>query len=141
MTIGEAIKKARHKKCWYQRELAANSNIGLESIGSYEIDEHVPRLDAAIMLADSMGISLQELLTGKVSHFKNKPLTSEEMGLNAKRIRGYKLLSRKQLSEKALVSTETIRRFECGETYPQTDMLLSICKALGVTVDEYIGRV
>lgn len=141
MTIGEAIKKARHKKCWYQRELAANSNLGLETIGSYEIDEHVPRLDAAIMLADSMNISLQELLTGKITHFKKKPLLSEEMGMNAKRIRGYKLLSRRQLAEKARVSTETIRRFECGETYPQTDMILSICNALEISVDEYIGRV
>ena len=141
MTIGESIKKARHARGLLQREVASLSNTSVEAIGSYEIDEHVPRLDAALMMADGLNMSMHELFTGKATDFKIKPLTMKEIGINAKKHRASELLSRRELAEKAYIAQETIRRFESAETSPQIDTLLAICDVLNITLDEYIGRV
>ena len=60
MTVGEAMKAAREKAGLTQAALAAITGVSPTSISQYENDKYIPRVDIAEILADSLGISIDE---------------------------------------------------------------------------------
>lgn len=60
MTVGEAMKKAREKAGLTQNALATITGISPTSLNQYERDKYLPRVDVAEMLADTLGISIDE---------------------------------------------------------------------------------
>ena len=66
MTAGEAMKKAREKANYSKKELSNISGINAYNIGQYELDHVLPRIDVAEILADSLGISIDEYIGHEV---------------------------------------------------------------------------
>ena len=60
MTVGEAMKQAREKAGLTQNALATITGISPTSLNQYERDKYLPRVDVAEMLADTLGISIDE---------------------------------------------------------------------------------
>jgi transcriptional regulator with XRE-family HTH domain len=57
--LGHRIRRARERKRWSQRELAAAIGVGTRSVGRWERGEAVPR-NAIGALEHVLGISLEE---------------------------------------------------------------------------------
>ena len=66
MTVGEAMKKAREKANYSRKELSNISGINAKNIGQYELDNNLPRIDIVELLADALGISIDEYIGHEV---------------------------------------------------------------------------
>lgn len=66
MTVGEAMTAARKKAGLSQEELAKISGLKCAMIGRYERDDTRPRIDNLELLADSLGISIDEYIGHEV---------------------------------------------------------------------------
>jgi transcriptional regulator with XRE-family HTH domain len=66
MTTGEAMRNAREKANYSKKELSQLSGINAYNIGQYELDRVKPRIDTAEMLADALGISIDEYIGHEV---------------------------------------------------------------------------
>lgn len=62
MTLGQAITKARSNKGLTRKELSAMSGIALTTLGYWERDETSPTIFLLTCLADTLDISLDELV-------------------------------------------------------------------------------
>lgn len=60
MTVGEAMREARNKAGLSQAELAALTGVSPTTLSNYENDVHLPKLDLVEMLADALGITIDE---------------------------------------------------------------------------------
>mgnify|MGYP005776102217 CR=1 FL=1 len=56
-----------------------------------------------------------------------------------KRQRKAKGLTQAQLAEKIFVSEKTISKWECGNGFPDTSLMLPLCKQLGITANELLS--
>lgn len=63
----------------------------------------------------------------------------ENMGVFLQEIRKGKGLTQKELAEQIGVSDKTISKWENGNSEPDTSMLLPLCKALDITVNELLS--
>lgn len=50
-----------------------------------------------------------------------------------------KNLTQVQLAQKICVSEKTISKWECGNGFPDTTLMLPLCKALGITANELLS--
>lgn len=50
-------------------------------------------------------------------------------------------LSQEKLAELVGVSRQAVSKWELGDAIPDTDKLVPLCRALGITVDELLGNV
>lgn len=141
MTTGEALRAARKSRKLTQRRLSELTGISEVSLRNYEYGKHVPRLSFAIYIADALDMSLQEAFAGVPAPYKKQILNESRIGISTHSCRRKKHLSMDQLAHKAYCSRETIWRIESGLYDSQIDTLITIASALGVTLDEYIGRV
>ena len=62
MDIGENIKRLRIEKGWKQKDLAEHSDVTRVSIGNYERGTRVPPVDIAFRLAESLGVTVGEIV-------------------------------------------------------------------------------
>lgn len=95
MTVGEAMKVARQKAGLTQEELATITGISAPSLNHYENDKHMPRVDTVEMLADTLGISIDEYV-GHGAGVKHNP----DVGLWEKIQRRAKLEAAKEIAKK-----------------------------------------
>jgi transcriptional regulator with XRE-family HTH domain len=80
MTVGEAMRAAREKAGLTQNALATITGISPNSLNQYEKDKYLPRVDTAEMLADSLGISIDEYIGhGARENFKPNVEALEKM--------------------------------------------------------------
>lgn len=63
------------------------------------------------------------------------------LGTNLARIRKVKKLTQAELSDMAGLARETVSRIEAGISYPRTDTVMKLCRALGCRPDELYGIV
>ena len=47
--------------------------------------------------------------------------------------------TQKQLAEKLNISDKTVSKWECGNGFPEVSLLLPLCEALGVTVNDLLS--
>lgn len=66
MTIGEAMRSARQKAGLTIEKLANITGIGVVSLHNYETEKHMPKIDTVEMLADTLGISIDEYIGHEV---------------------------------------------------------------------------
>lgn len=66
MSLGERIYKLRTEKEMSQGELADALEVSRQSISKWETNGSVPELDKLVKLSELFGVSLDELITGKV---------------------------------------------------------------------------
>jgi Predicted transcriptional regulators len=66
--VGERIKFARERKNFTQENLAAMANISTTHLSVIERGVKVPKLDTFVSIANSLGISADELLVDVVDH-------------------------------------------------------------------------
>ena len=52
-----------------------------------------------------------------------------------RKIRG---MTQAELAEKICVSEKTISKLECGNGFPDTSLMLPLCKELGITANELL---
>mgnify|MGYP003296623427 CR=1 FL=1 len=64
----------------------------------------------------------------------------ELLGNKLYELRKKQHLSQEELAEKLGVSRQAISKWECGESLPDTDNLISISKLYGVSLDELVGN-
>ena len=55
---------------------------------------------------------------------------------NLKRIRKENNLSQEQLAEKLGVSRQAVSKWESGQSYPEMDKVIQICKTFNFNMDE-----
>ena len=60
MTVGEAMRAAREKAGLTQAALSKITGISPVTLNQYENDRYSPRLDIVEMLADTLGVSIDE---------------------------------------------------------------------------------
>lgn len=65
MTVGERIKAARKKAGMTQKELADKLGIPYQGISQYERGVRNPKIDTLEKIADSLGVTLEELLSAR----------------------------------------------------------------------------
>ena len=65
MTVGERIKAARKKAGMTQKELADKLGIPYQGISQYERGIRNPKIDTLVKIADSLGVTLEELSSAK----------------------------------------------------------------------------
>lgn len=66
MTIGEAAKEARLRKGFSIQELSEKSGVTLNSIYRLENDKNTPLLSTVELLADALGLSIDEYVGHRV---------------------------------------------------------------------------
>ena len=66
MSLGERIYKLRTEKEMSQGDLADALEVSRQSISKWETNGSVPELDKLVNLSELFGVSLDELITGKV---------------------------------------------------------------------------
>ena len=66
MTRGEAMRAARKKAGLSLEELAERAGVQKNTIGRVERNEHVGRIDTIELLADVLGISIDEYIGREV---------------------------------------------------------------------------
>lgn len=66
-------------------------------------------------------------------------METKNIGSFIQEVRKDKNLTQKQLAELINVSDKTISKWENGNSLPDTSMLLSLCSALGITVNELLS--
>lgn len=66
MSLGERIYKLRTEKEMSQGDLADALEVSRQSISKWETNGSVPELDKLVKLSELFGVSLDELITGKV---------------------------------------------------------------------------
>ena len=59
---------------------------------------------------------------------------------NLKRIRKENGLSQEQFAEKLGVSRQAVSKWESGQSYPEMDKVLSICKMFNYNIDELLNE-
>lgn len=75
MNIGKIMATLRDAKGWSQTNLATNSGVSRVMIGKYERGEALPSIDAAKKIADSLDVSLDQLVgEGVLKGFDKKTL-------------------------------------------------------------------
>ena len=62
MTVGEIIRQKRTERGWSQRKLADKCGVSTLSVWGWENDQFFPTLIFLICLADTFGITLDELV-------------------------------------------------------------------------------
>lgn len=62
MTMGETMRKRREELGWSLAQLGAKSGLHENTIAGYEKDEHLPGLFNLVVLADTLGIGLDEYI-------------------------------------------------------------------------------
>lgn len=65
MEFGKNLKKLRMERGMSQKELAVCAGVSDSAISSYEQRGKLPQLDAAVAIADALGVSLDTLVTGR----------------------------------------------------------------------------
>jgi hygromycin-B 4-O-kinase len=66
MNIGEKLKLRRLKAGFTQEQIAARMNITRQTLSNWEVGKHTPDINSIIILAQIYGLSLDELLLGKI---------------------------------------------------------------------------
>lgn len=113
MTVGEAMRAAREKAGLTQYELAAITGISPTSLNQYERDKHTPRIDAAEMLADTLGISIDEYV-GHVESKGDNP--NAEIFTKIKQLT--KMTTAKEIAERLKISIiDTVTKEMAGGDY------------------------
>ena len=69
MNIGEQLKLRRRKAGFTQEQIASRMNITRQTLSNWEVGKNVPDIHSIIVLAQLYGLSLDELLLGKI-YFK-----------------------------------------------------------------------
>lgn len=64
----------------------------------------------------------------------------EKLGNKLYELRKKAGLSQEELAEKLNVSRQAVSKWECGESLPDTDNLITISKLYGVSLDELVGN-
>jgi len=62
------------------------------------------------------------------------------LGATIQRKRSERGLSQEQLAEQVGVSRQAVSKWEVGDAIPDTDKLIPLARALGITVDELLGN-
>lgn len=62
--FGKRIKEARAAKGWTQEELAHQAGVNVHGVCNYEQGKALPNLFTAVLIADTLGVSL-DWLTGR----------------------------------------------------------------------------
>lgn len=60
--FGHALAVARDRRGWTQKDLAAASGVPLRTIASYEAEGVNAKVKTALVLADTLGVSLDQLV-------------------------------------------------------------------------------
>ena len=66
LQIGKHIRAARLEKGLSQKELANAAGISENALWEHETNRSDPRLETAVLLADALGITLDELIGRKL---------------------------------------------------------------------------
>ncbi len=61
------------------------------------------------------------------------------IGKFIKELRKAKGLTQAELAEKLMVSEKTISKWECGNGFPETSLMLPLCEELGITANELLS--
>ena len=67
LALGRRIVRLREAKGWSRTELAARLGVSRERLGNWERGRHAPPLGAQLALSRTLGISLDELVTGEAA--------------------------------------------------------------------------
>lgn len=141
MTTGEALRAARTARELTQKRLAELAGISAQSLREYEYDKHVPRLSLAIYVADALNLSLNEVFMGVPAQFKKRVFNARDLADAMYLSRKRRRISLPELAEIAYCSKNTIWRAEQCLSEPQLGTIIPIAAALGMSLDEYVGRV
>ena len=71
MTIGEAAKQARLRKGFSIQELSVKSGVTLNTIYRLENDRNIPLISTVELLADALGMSIDEYVGHRVTNNKS----------------------------------------------------------------------
>ena len=63
----------------------------------------------------------------------------KQTGQFIKELRKEKEFTQSQLAEKLMVSEKTISKWECGNGFPDTTLMLPLCNELGITANELLS--
>jgi len=63
----------------------------------------------------------------------------KQTGQFIKELRKEKGLTQGELAEKLMVSEKTISKWECGNGFPDTTLMLPLCEALGISANELLS--
>lgn len=66
MTIGESMRAAREKAGLSRNKLAQKSGVAVSCISVYERDQFEPKISKVEILADALGISIDEYIGHEV---------------------------------------------------------------------------
>lgn len=72
MNIGEKLRRRRQKAGFTQDQIASRMNITRQTLSNWEVGKNMPDIPSIIALAQIYGLSLDELLLGKI-FFKGVP--------------------------------------------------------------------
>ena len=62
-----------------------------------------------------------------------------EIGKFIARMRKEKGLTQSELAERLLISNKTVSKWECGNGLPEVSLMMPLCDALGITVNELLS--
>jgi len=63
------------------------------------------------------------------------------LGITIQKERAARGMSQEQLAELVGVSRQAVSKWEVGDAVPDTDKLIPLARALGITVDELLGNI
>jgi len=115
MGFKENLKSELAYKDMMIKELAAKTGISRHTLDNYfNVREHTPTLDAAVKIAQALGVSVEYLATGKESPYANIPMNGEIRNL----LQNFKLLN----EEDRKIVTELVELFKKHRRKRQTPL-------------------
>ncbi|URZ02738.1 helix-turn-helix domain-containing protein [Clostridium felsineum] len=144
MSIGKNIKIYRTKKGLTQPELGKLIHKSESSIRKYESGNVTPSIDILNKLADTLDISINDLVEDVKIQLNGKTIPTDdklnkEIGSNIKKFREEKTLTQKELGNAIDSDENMIKLYENGYKGVPLQELKKISLILGVSENELLG--
>lgn len=140
MTIGQSMRKSRKNAGLTLQKLAFFSNSTTSFLSRLERDMFNPNIKKVIELSDVVGISIDDYIGRKESRRHLKASVKLTIGQSIQRTRESKGVSIDKLAEMTGYEKQELNKWEKDRQSPRLMVVIDIADALGITIDELVGR-
>ena len=128
--IGDKIKRLRTAKGIKQKEMAEDIlGIPRSTYSNYENDNRVPDNDSLELIAEKLGLTVNELISGENDSNSQK---KQSLGERIKKLRKAKGLTQSDLAENINKSLRMVQKYEANDVAPGLDVIDNIAEALEI---------
>ncbi len=133
MNFGKTLKELRKQKNLTQNQFSEILGVHLQTVSKWERDIELPDLAILHLIASTLDVSIDTLLSVDCDDSARGSFSSTKMGDGIYRFRKSYGLTQAELGKKLGVSSDTISKWERGVILPKIDMLVTVANVFNVS--------